>query len=164
MVFQPPCTTLVKTRSNNFIAVIGRGMDFPDVSHVVQVGLPTNSDGYTHRIGRTARAGKDGRAIIVLTEAESFFLKVNRQFPIEPYPDTRQILEDDTATQTAAQIMASIDESLKQRAYSAYLGFIKTFMHKLDLTPAGIVQLANQFAIKGMGCPEAPGIEKQIVG
>ncbi len=64
--------------------VIGRGMDFPDVSLVLQVGLPADADSYTHRVGRTARAGKDGRAIILLTQGETFFLKVNRQFPILP--------------------------------------------------------------------------------
>lgn len=64
--------------------VIGRGMDFPDVSLVLQVGLPADADSYTHRVGRTARAGKDGRAIILLTQDETFFLKLNRQFPIQP--------------------------------------------------------------------------------
>ena len=59
-------------------------MDFPDVSLVLQVGLPADADAYTHRVGRTARAGKDGRAANLLTQTESFFLSVNRQFPIKP--------------------------------------------------------------------------------
>lgn len=129
----------------------------------MQVGLPANSDVYTHRVGRTARAGKDGRAVIVLTRNESFFLKANRQFPIEPYPETEKILNDATAGQRVSQAMASIDEDTKQKAYSAYIGFTKTFMQKLKLTPASLVQMANSFAIKGMGCAEIPEMTPKIV-
>lgn len=138
-------------------------MDFPDVSLVVQIGLPSTSDAYTHRVGRTARAGKSGRAVIVLTEAESFFLKVNPQFHIEPHPETRRILDDSDAAETAFHVMASIDESSKQKAYSAYLGFMNVFKKQLKLTPANLVQMANNFALKGMGCPLVPGIESRLV-
>ena len=65
--------------------VIGRGMDFPNVDLVVQVGLPSNGDQYVHRVGRTARAGNDGLAIIILTQGESFFLNRNPQLPIQPH-------------------------------------------------------------------------------
>ena len=46
--------------------VTARGMDFPDVTHVIQVGVPQNRDAYIHRIGRTARAGKEGEGWIIL--------------------------------------------------------------------------------------------------
>lgn len=139
-------------------------MDFPDVSLVVQVGLPMNTDVYTHRVGRTARAGKDGRAVLVLAENESFFLKANRQFPIKPYPDVKQILDDTAAAQRASEAMVAVDEETKRKAYSAYLGFTKTHMHKMRLTPAQLVQSANKFAIQAMGCPEVPAVEKKVVG
>ena len=38
--------------------VVARGMDFPNVSTVFQVGLPTDKESYIHRLGRTARAGR----------------------------------------------------------------------------------------------------------
>ena len=40
-----------------------RGIDVPDVSHVINFDLPRSADVYLHRIGRTARAGKKGIAI-----------------------------------------------------------------------------------------------------
>ena len=40
--------------------VSARGMDYPDVTAVVQVGLPSDKAQYVHRLGRTARAGKAG--------------------------------------------------------------------------------------------------------
>ncbi|MFA0440205.1 ATP-dependent RNA helicase SrmB [Vibrio sp. 10N.286.49.C2] len=43
--------------------VAARGIDLPDVSHVINYDLPRTADVYLHRIGRTARAGKKGIAI-----------------------------------------------------------------------------------------------------
>lgn len=42
--------------------VASRGLDIPDVSHVIQFDLPSEIDDYTHRIGRTGRAGNKGTA------------------------------------------------------------------------------------------------------
>jgi ATP-dependent RNA helicase DDX23/PRP28 len=44
----------------------GRGIDVPDVSLVVNFNMATNIESYTHRIGRTGRAGKTGVAITFL--------------------------------------------------------------------------------------------------
>ncbi len=43
--------------------VAARGIDLPDISHVINYDLPRTADVYLHRIGRTARAGKKGSAI-----------------------------------------------------------------------------------------------------
>lgn len=43
--------------------VAARGIDLPDVSHVINYDLPRTADVYLHRIGRTARAGKKGSAV-----------------------------------------------------------------------------------------------------
>ncbi|ONH66745.1 hypothetical protein BON22_3322 [Cyberlindnera fabianii] len=53
-----------------------RGMDFPNVTNVIQIGLPMDSTNYVHRVGRTARGGKTGNAVMILTKAESRFLRV----------------------------------------------------------------------------------------
>ena len=41
--------------------VSARGMDYPGVTHVIQVGAPSSKAQYVHRIGRTGRAGKGGK-------------------------------------------------------------------------------------------------------
>jgi len=50
--------------------VAARGLDIPDVSHVYNYDIPRESKQYIHRIGRTARAGKEGKAINILTSAD----------------------------------------------------------------------------------------------
>ncbi|CAI5475034.1 unnamed protein product, partial [Closterium sp. Yama58-4] len=51
--------------------VAGRGIDIPDVAHVINFDMPGNIEMYTHRIGRTGRAGKTGVATTFLTLHDS---------------------------------------------------------------------------------------------
>lgn len=51
------CPVLVAT------SVAARGLDIPDVQHVINFDLPNSIDEYVHRIGRTGRCGNIGRAI-----------------------------------------------------------------------------------------------------
>lgn len=50
--------------------VAARGLDIPDVSHVFNFDVPTSSDDYVHRIGRTGRAGRSGEAVTIFAPAE----------------------------------------------------------------------------------------------
>ncbi len=50
--------------------VTARGMDFPDVSHVIQMCLPPDREQYIHRIGRTGRAGKGGQGWLIVPEGD----------------------------------------------------------------------------------------------
>ena len=56
--------------------VSARGMDYPDVSFVMQVGVPSDKAQYVHRLGRTARAGKGGQGLLVLADFEVCFFVV----------------------------------------------------------------------------------------
>ncbi len=55
--------------------VAARGIDIPGVSHVLNYELPNVPEQYVHRIGRTARAGRDGVAIAFCAEDERDYLK-----------------------------------------------------------------------------------------
>jgi ATP-dependent RNA helicase DeaD len=64
--------------------VASRGLDIPNVSHVVNYDLPEDTETYVHRIGRTARAGKEGVAVTLVGEAEvGDFKKIQRALPVE---------------------------------------------------------------------------------
>jgi superfamily II DNA/RNA helicase len=51
--------------------VAARGLDIPDVSHVINYDTPHHSEDYVHRIGRTGRAGKLGVALTIVTRADA---------------------------------------------------------------------------------------------
>ncbi len=50
--------------------VAARGLDIDDISHVINYDIPLNADDYVHRIGRTARATKEGDAVTFVTPGE----------------------------------------------------------------------------------------------
>jgi superfamily II DNA/RNA helicase len=50
--------------------VAARGLDIPDVSHVINYDAPHHSEDYVHRIGRTGRAGKTGVAVTLVTRLD----------------------------------------------------------------------------------------------
>jgi superfamily II DNA/RNA helicase len=55
--------------------VAARGLDIPDVSHIFNFDVPWQSDDYVHRIGRTGRAGKEGRSLTLVTPEDFKALK-----------------------------------------------------------------------------------------
>ncbi len=79
--------------------VAARGIDIPGVSHVLNYELPNVPEQYVHRIGRTARAGRDGVAIAFCAEDERDYLKdirkkTDAEFERLPLPDNfRAVVE-----------------------------------------------------------------------
>ena len=78
--------------------VSARGVDYPGVTRVIQVGIPANSDMYVHRVGRTGRGSNmNGRADLVLMPWERSFLNSHMSdIPIKelPYAQLKtQVLE-----------------------------------------------------------------------
>ncbi|HBE91403.1 MAG TPA: ATP-dependent RNA helicase RhlB [Gammaproteobacteria bacterium] len=72
--------------------VAARGLHIPDVSHVFNYDLPQDAEDYVHRIGRTARVGKDGDAISFACENFVYSLPeieayIGHKIPVETVPD-----------------------------------------------------------------------------
>ena len=72
--------------------VAARGLHIPDVSHVFNYDLPQDAEDYVHRIGRTARIGKDGDAVSFACENFVYSLPeieayIGHKIPVEPVPD-----------------------------------------------------------------------------
>lgn len=63
--------------------VAARGLDVPQLDLVVQYSAPQELSNYYHRIGRTARAGNKGEALIFLSRSEEKFLDVLREKNVE---------------------------------------------------------------------------------
>ncbi|MCU0491478.1 MAG: DEAD/DEAH box helicase [Chloroflexaceae bacterium] len=56
--------------------VAARGLDIPDVSHVINYDVPNDPESYVHRIGRTGRAGRTGQAITIISPRERRQLQI----------------------------------------------------------------------------------------
>jgi ATP-dependent RNA helicase DeaD len=56
--------------------VAARGLDVERISHVINYDIPSDPEAYTHRIGRTGRAGREGEAILFVTNREQRLLRM----------------------------------------------------------------------------------------
>ena len=64
--------------------VAARGLDVERISHVINYDLPSDAETYTHRIGRTGRAGRSGEAILFVTPRERGLLKAIERSTRQP--------------------------------------------------------------------------------
>ncbi|ESQ29045.1 hypothetical protein EUTSA_v10023287mg [Eutrema salsugineum] len=121
--------------------VSARGMNYPDVSLVIQVGIPSDREQYIHRLGRTGREGKEGKGLLLIAPWERYFLDELKDLPLEPIPvpdlDSRAKLEVD-------QSMAKIDTSIKEAAYHAWLGYYNS-VRETGRDKTTLAELANRF-------------------
>eukprot|EP00980_Cylindrotheca_fusiformis_P019576 scaffold6784_cov108-Cylindrotheca_fusiformis.AAC.18 len=146
--------------------VSARGMDYPGVTFVLQVGLTEKSQ-YIHRLGRTARAGKGGRGALLLAPYESKFMttKVLDEMPLEPVnvPELDSKLGDAI---TGALEGVDSDKALKEsaeQAYRAWLGYYNGQLKKVGWNKLQLVKEGNQWA-KDIGLKEQPSLLKKTVG
>jgi len=77
--------------------VAARGLDIDDISHVINYDIPENADDYVHRIGRTARAHKEGDAITFVTPTDHASLgeierTIGRNIPRKEYEGAPNVL------------------------------------------------------------------------
>lgn len=111
--------------------VMARGVDIPDVSHVINYDLPQLAIEYVHRIGRTGRAGRTGEAITLVTPRQRHALKIIERYIENPIqratlPTREQVLEireQQFTTRLVEQIEASddsYDDLLNQLAEMGY--------------------------------------------
>ena len=109
--------------------VAARGIDVPDVSHVINFDLPRSADVYLHRIGRTARAGKKGIAISLveahdqpMMDRVARYLKedikeryVDGMRPKHKKPVFKNKKQDDSKKKTATKKPVSKKSSAKKK-------------------------------------------------
>ena len=78
--------------------VAARGLDVDDLTHVINYGLPDDTESYTHRSGRTGRAGKTGTSIAIINLREKEKLReieriIGKKFIAGEMPTGKQICE-----------------------------------------------------------------------
>lgn len=142
--------------------VVARGLDFPAVDWVVQYDCPEDADTYIHRVGRTARYGKTGRAILMLDPSEeSGMLKCleHKKVPIENIKIKQGKNLHDIGNQL--QNMCFQDPELKYLGQKAFASYARSVYLQKDKTVFNI----NNYDLEGyaasLGLPGTPNIKFQ---
>ncbi|KAG9244212.1 P-loop containing nucleoside triphosphate hydrolase protein [Calycina marina] len=156
-----PCAIMFSTD------VTARGMDFPNVTHVIQIGLPPNRDQYIHRIGRTGRAGKEGEGYLFMADSDVYEARrMLRDLPLNPDKSiqtghvdmTRDAQLPASAAETLSQIGAAIkrvDRGTKESAYMAAMG-------QGGGSIKGRVASLNRWTRFGWGWPSPPAVSSRV--
>jgi superfamily II DNA/RNA helicase len=91
--------------------VAARGLDIIGMSHVFNFDVPINAEDYVHRIGRTGRAGKSGRAITLAAEEDARYVASIQKMMGKPIPR----LEVDGLTLSGVEISEDDDRRRRRR-------------------------------------------------
>mmetsp|Transcript_20628 Transcript_20628/g.26681 ORF Transcript_20628/g.26681 Transcript_20628/m.26681 type:complete len:597 (-) Transcript_20628:361-2151(-) len=150
--------------------VSSRGMDYPDVTSVIQIGAPENKESYVHRLGRTGRINKSGKGVLVLLPFEQRFLRYLDN--IQPYRFSQHdnsALGDHLYDKLFSQIRSGDASHTKsaEMAYQSFLGYYLALCRRksqrfIFLNEKDIVQLGNCFALE-LGLKEVPILEAEVV-
>ncbi|KAG8628141.1 hypothetical protein KVT40_004014 [Elsinoe batatas] len=139
--------------------VVARGLDFPAVDWVVQVDCPEDADTYIHRVGRTARYERDGRAVLFLDPIEEggFLSRLeSKKIPIERI-NVRQ--KKQRSIKDALQSMCFKDPTLKYLGQKAFISYTRSIHLQKDKEVFQIDELPLEDFAASMGLPGAPKIK-----
>ena len=95
--------------------VAARGLDVDDLTHVINYGLPDDIENYTHRSGRTGRAGKKGTSISIVHSREKYKIRniereIGKQFEQGIIPSAEEICKKQLYKVMDQIVKADVDE------------------------------------------------------
>ena len=95
--------------------VAARGIDIPDLSHVIQYEPPEDPELYIHRAGRTGRVGASGIAISIVAGMEQYKLReISRSFNID-LQEKKLPTDEDVEAIVSQRVIASLEAELRSR-------------------------------------------------
>lgn len=140
--------------------VVARGVDFPAVDWICQVDCPEDVDTYIHRVGRTARYDKEGKAVLFLDPSEEVMLQrlEHRKVPIQKV----NIREKKKKTiQDQIQDMCFKDPNLKYLAQKAFTSYVRSVHLQRDKGIFDLKKLDLDEYAASLGLPGTPQIRFQ---
>ncbi|KAL9033818.1 MAG: hypothetical protein Q9180_005748, partial [Flavoplaca navasiana] len=139
--------------------VVARGLDFPAVDWVIQVDCPEDADTYIHRVGRTARYERDGRAVLFLdpTEEEGMLKRLEHKKVVVEKINVRQ--KKQQSIQSQLQNMCFKDPELKYLGQKAFISYVKSINLQKDKEVFKLDQLPLEEYSVSLGLPGAPRVK-----
>jgi ATP-dependent RNA helicase DeaD len=129
--------------------VAARGLDVERISHVVNYDIPTDTESYVHRIGRTGRAGRSGDAISFVTPRERYLLKHIEKATRQPLTQMQLPSVEDVNETRLARFDDAITEALNQATrVEKFRDIIKHYVNEHDVPE---VDVAAALAVVAQG-------------
>lgn len=100
--------------------VAARGLDIPDVSHVINFSIPQDPEGYIHRIGRTGRAGKSGIAITLVTPRQYRQLRLIEQSAKTRIRKAKLPTKEQVREAKEEELAGGIEEAIKGGSHTGF--------------------------------------------
>ncbi|VAI77264.1 unnamed protein product [Triticum turgidum subsp. durum] len=138
--------------------VSARGVDYPNVTLVLQLGVPSDREQYIHRLGRTGRKGNEGSGVLLLAPWEEYFLRSIKDLPITEA--TLPLIDLDTKRKVE-KALAHVEVKDKESAYQAWLGYYNS-NKQIGRDKYQLVSLANEFS-RSLGLNNPPALTKLIL-
>jgi len=102
--------------------VAARGIDVDDISHVINYNLPDDIENYTHRSGRTARAGKTGHSLVIINPKEKHKVRsIEKQMRVEFKEGVIPNPEDILKNQMDATIQKIVETPVNEKELEKYM-------------------------------------------
>ncbi len=118
--------------------VAARGLDVERISHVINYDIPTDAEGYVHRIGRTGRAGRSGDAISFVTPREKYLLRSIEKATRQPITEMPKPSVDDVNANRVAKFTEAITKALGDSQLSLFRGLVETYEQEHDVPASDI--------------------------
>ncbi|KAI0206371.1 ATP-dependent RNA helicase DBP4 [Astrocystis sublimbata] len=136
--------------------VVARGVDFPSVDWVVQVDAPEDVDTYIHRVGRTARFNKDGKAVLFLDPSEEEGMMKRLESKKIPINKVNVRENKKQAIDESVQSMVFKDPALKYLASKAFISYARSIHLQKDKDVFNLKSLDLEAYASSLGLPGAP--------
>ncbi|KAL2429821.1 ATP-dependent RNA helicase DBP4 [Exophiala dermatitidis] len=140
--------------------VAARGLDFPSVDWVVQVDCPEDAETYIHRVGRTARYERDGRAVMFVdpSEEEGMLKALERKKVTVEKINVRQKKMQQTI-KTQLQNMCFKDPELKYLGQKAFVSYVRSVHVQKDKETFDLKKLDLEAFAASLGLPGTPKVK-----
>ncbi|KAI1843849.1 hypothetical protein JX266_009905 [Neoarthrinium moseri] len=141
--------------------VVARGVDFPSVDWVVQMDAPEDADTYVHRVGRTARYERDGKAVLFLDPSEEEGML--KRLELKKVPIQKVNVRDKKKKQITQQIqdMCFHNPDLKYLGQKAFISYTRSVGLQKDKDVFDIRALDLEGYSVSLGLPEMPRVKHQ---
>lgn len=113
--------------------VAARGLDVKRISHVVNYDIPYDTEAYVHRIGRTGRAGREGKAILFVAPREMRMLSAIEQATRQPITAMSLPTRKDITDRRIGQFKEQIAQSMESQDLEFFEDFIDSYQSEYDV-------------------------------